>query len=450
MASKFLNQITRLNKVEEKMKLRHKFKKMIGLILFIPILFILITGCTTGSTIVSDGEEIVIEFFNQKPEISRQLEELADSYSEQNEGVRITVTTIGSGEGAAGLQSKFTSGNPPAIMMLGGTSEIDRYSDTLAEVSDLEVTDTIMEELLEGAMIDDSLLAIPMNVEGFGWMYNKEIFEKAGIDPEEIETYDDFVEAVETLDSQKEELGIEAVFAFSGAEDYIVNQFSAHFTSPEFNHDILAAYEATELNWEYGDRMKTYTDLFNQYNVQPILGVSYSRSVEELFINDQVAMVHQGNWIVPTLNGIDPSFVEEKLGILPVFGEDDENGRIVAGAPWYIAINSDMDEEVVQAAADFVDWMYLSDEGQKALVEEMQFIPPQEGYDVESISDPVSQVIYQEMLDGNTSAMTHNQYPDGWFQLVLFPEFQRYLDGYSTWEEFEKNTSEAFSEMRVQ
>src|SRR5690625_3250603 len=123
-------------------------------------------------------------------------------------------------------------------------------------------------------------------------------------------------------------------------------------------------------------------------------------------------MVHQGNWIVPTLNGIDPNFVEEKLGSLPVFGENNESGRLVAGAPWYIGINSDMEEELVQAAREFVDWMYLSEEGQEALVNEMQLIPPQDGYEVESITDPVSQIIYQEMLDGNTNAMTHNQYPD--------------------------------------
>lgn len=432
------------------MNLKQKWRKISSLFLFVPILFILPIGCSDeGSTISSDGK-MEIEFFNQKPEISRQLEELVGLYNDQNEDVEITITTIGSGDGAAGLQAKFTSGNPPGIMMLGGTSEIERYSDTLLEVSDLEVTDTIMEDLLEGAMIDDSLLAIPMNVEGFGWMYNKEIFEEAGIDPEKIETFDDFVKAVEKLDEQKENLGIQEVFAFSGAEDYIANQFSAHFTSPEFDHSILEAYEATELNWEYGDRLKAYTDLFNEYNVQPVLGVNYSRSVEELFINDEVAMVHQGNWIVPTLNGIDPNFVEEKLGILPVFGENDEKGRVVAGAPWYIGINSELDEKLREAAMDFVDWIYLSDEGQEIIVNEMQLIPPQEGYEVESITDPVSQIIYQEMLNENTSAMTHNQYPDGWSQLVLFPEYQRYLDGYSTWEEFEKNTSEGFKEMREQ
>lgn len=432
--------------------MKNKSKKYTAYIFIISMLLILMTACMNpdeGESSGTEDGEVVVEFFNQKPEITRQLEDLAQTYNEQNENKRVTITTVGDSEGAAGLQAKFTSGNPPALMMLGGTSEIERYSDTLDDVSDLEVTDTVMEDLLEGGYIEGTPLAIPLNIEGFGWMYNKEIFEQAGIDPETIDTYDDFVEIVEELDSQKEDLGIQEVFAFSGADEGSVNQISAHFTSPEYNHSTLEGYEAEELNWEYGDRFKKYTDLFNEYNVQPILSVSYSRSVEELFVNDEVAMVHQGNWIVPTLNGIDPDFVENKLGILPVFGENDEEGRIVAGAPWYIGVNSDLEDSVVETARDFLDWMYLSDEGQTALVEEMQFIPPQEGYVIEEINDPVSQIIYQEILDGNQSAMTHNQYPDGWFQLVLFPEYQRYLDGYSTWEEFLENTAQGFQEMRA-
>lgn len=432
------------------MILSNQRKRYLKLILMIPLIFFVLMACTSNEEASgADGEEVVVEFFNQKPEITRQLEDLAQTYSDQNENVRITITTVGDSGGSAGLQAKFTSGNPPALMMLGGTSDIERYSDTLEDVEDLDVTDSVIDELLDGATIDGIQYAVPLNIEGFGWMYNKEIFEQAGINPDDINNYDDFVSIVEELDSQKEALDIQEVFAFSGANEGSVNQMSAHFSSPEFNHDTMEAYEATELNWEYGDQYKKYTDFFNQYNIQPILSVSYSRSVEELFANDEVAMVHQGNWIVPTLNGIDPEFVENKLGILPVFGENDEEGKIVAGAPWYIGVNSDLEEPVVEASRDFLNWLYLSEEGQQAMVEEMQFIPPLEGFELDKINDPVSQVIYQEMLDGNNSAMTHNQYPDGWFQLVLFPEYQRYLDGYSTWDEFLTNTSEGFEEMRT-
>ncbi|TLQ08981.1 carbohydrate ABC transporter substrate-binding protein [Marinilactibacillus psychrotolerans] len=419
----------------------------------------LISGCGTGGTTstpdsgdsesgVSDGV-VTVDFFNQKPEITAQLEELADMYNEETDGdTRVTITTVGSGEGSAGLQARFSSGDEPALMMLGGLPEVEHYSDSLIDISELEVTDTLIDGTLEGGTIDDIPLGIPLNLEGFGWMYNREIFEEAGINPESIQSYDDFAEAVETLDSQKEELGIDEVFAFSGGENYIANQFSANFTSPEFNESIIESYEAKELNWEYGDQMKKYTDLFNQYNVQPILTVDYSRSVEELFVNDKVAMVHQGIWIVPTLNDIDPSFAKEKLGLLPVYGESDTEGKIIAGAPFYIGVNKNLDDEVVEESKNFLDWMYTSEEGKEMITGDLAFVPAQEGYEPEDISDPVSQELYRALLAGETGAMTHKQYPDGWFQQVLYPEYQKYLNGDQTWEDFEMNTAEAFKEMR--
>lgn len=392
---------------------------------------------------------MTVDFFNQKPEITAQLEELADMYNEETDGnTRVTITTVGSGEGSAGLQARFSSGDEPALMMLGGLPEVERYSDSLIDISELEVTDTLIDGTLEGGTIDDIPLGIPLNLEGFGWMYNREIFEEAGINPDSIQSYDDFAEAVETLDSQKEELGIDEVFAFSGGENYIANQFSANFTSPEFNESIIESYEAKELNWEYGDQMKKYTDLFNQYNVQPILTVDYSRSVEELFVNDKVAMVHQGIWIVPTLNDIDPSFAKEKLGLLPVYGESDTEGKIIAGAPFYIGVNKNLDDAVVEESKNFLDWMYTSEEGKEMITGDLAFVPAQEGYEPEDISDPVSQELYRALLAGETGAMTHKQYPDGWFQQVLYPEYQKYLNGDQTWEDFEMNTAEAFKEMR--
>ncbi|MCI3028698.1 ABC transporter substrate-binding protein [Desemzia sp. C1] len=423
-----------------------KLKKLGMTLLFTTTL---LAACGGGSNESGgDSEQVVVEFFSQKPEITTQLQDLVDTYTEQNPDVRVNITTVGSGEGSAALQAKFSSGDEPALMMLGGLPEVERYSDSLLDVTELEMTDTVIDGMLEGGTIDGVPLGVPMNIEGFGWMYNKEIFEKAGVNPDDIQSYDDFVTAVETLDSQKEELGIDAVFAFSGAENYIANQFSANFTSPEYDNSILESYSATELNWEYGDQMKKYTDLFNQYNVQPILTIDYSRSVEELFINDAVAMVHQGNWIVPTLNGIDPEFSANKMGILPVFGENDTTGKIIAGAPWYIGINKNLDEAVVEEAKAFIDWMYTSEEGKTAIVEEFNFVPAQEGYEADSISDPVSQQIYQALLDGETGAMTHKQYPDGWFQQVLFPEYQKYLNGDISWEDFEANTSKGFADMR--
>lgn len=413
------------------------------------ILIVFLVGCSASNDSASE-DEVVVDFFNQKIEINEQLEALAEKYNEENPNVQIRFTTVGSGDGAAAMQAKFASGDEPTILMLGGLPEIERYKNTLLDVSEMDAATSSIEGQLDGGTIDGVPYGIPMNNEGFGWMYNKEIFEQAGINPEEIKSYDDFVDAVNTLESQKDDLGLDAVFAYSGGEDFVTNQFSANFTAPEFDNNILAAYDATELNWEYGDKMKDYTDLIIEHNVQPILTVDYSSSVEDLFINGRVAMVHQGNWIVPTLNGLDPEFAENKLGILPLFVESDTEGKLVVGAPWYLGINKNGDEQEVAEAKKFLDWMFTSDIGKQTIVEDLQFIPAHEGFAVDSINDPVSKEIYQALLDGETTAMAHKQYPDGYFQNVLHPEFQKYLNGDITWEEFEQKTSEQFSSMKQQ
>ncbi|SDX96064.1 raffinose/stachyose/melibiose transport system substrate-binding protein [Evansella caseinilytica] len=393
--------------------------------------------------------EVTIELFNIKVETANQLHSLIEEYESENEHVKINVTTVGGGQDASSaLQAKFSSRDEPAIFLLGGLSDVEKYSKYLLDVSDMASAKAAIDGTLQGATLAGTPYGIPLNIEGFGWMMNKDIFERAGVDPDSIDSYDTFVEAVETIDSQKEQLGIDAVFAFSAMEDWVVSQFSNHFTAPEFDNDVNVAYEAAELTFEYGDRMKAYTDLMNQYNYQPILSLDYSTSVEELFANDRAAMIHQGNWIVPSLNSIDETFTQEKLGILPLFTDSDDEGYISAGPSWFWGINKEKDDEVVEESKKFIDWMYTSEKGKERIVTDFQYVPAHEGYDADAITDPVSKEVYEMLLDGKGRIWAHNQYPDGFFSTALFPEFQKYLGERITWEEFEEAASEKFKEMR--
>ncbi|WP_078431419.1 ABC transporter substrate-binding protein [Metabacillus halosaccharovorans] len=407
----------------------------------------LLAGCSSGGSGGDAGT--VVDVFNIKVETKDQLEAMIEKYESEHEDVDIRLTTVGGGQDAASaLQAKFSSNEDPAIFLLGGLSDVEKYQNYLLDVSEMESAKTAIEGTLQGSTVDGTPYGIPLNIEGFGWMINKEIFESAGVDPASIASYGDFAKAVETIDSKKEELGLEAVFGYSGKEDWVTSQFSNHFTAPEFDNDLQVAYKATELTFKYGDRMKEYTDLLNKYNVQPILSLDYSTSVEELFTNNKVAIIHQGNWIVPSLDGIDPEFSKEKLGILPLFVDSDTDGYISAGPSWFWGINKEHDEKVVEASKDFIDWMYTSDYGKQQIVEEFKYIPAHEGYEIDSITDPVSKEVYQMLLDGKSRVWAHNQYPSGFSQTSFFPEYQKYLNGDISWEDLEKTASEKFTEMR--
>src|SRR5699024_5620372 len=421
-------------------------RKLISIISIITF-SVIIVGCSAEGS--DSKDKVSLDLFNIKVETSKQLESLAEEYESENPEVDINITTVGGGQDAeSALQSKFSSGEEPSIFLISGLSDVEKYQDKLLDVSEMESAKTAIEGTLEGVTLDDTPYGIPINSEVYGWMINKDLFKQAGIDPDDISSYDDFVESVKTLDDKKEELGMDEVFAFTGKEDWVVSQFSAHFSAPEFNNDLNEVYNSDTIEYEYGDRMKEYVDLINEYSVQPIVSLEYSAAVEELFMNGKVAMVHQGNWIVPTLDSMDPSFSEEKLGILPFYVDDDTEGKIAAGPPWYWAVNKTHDDEVVEESKKFIDWMYTSEEGKRYITEEFGYIPSHEGFDLDEISDPVSKEVYEYMMNEDVSVWAHNNHPDGWFSESLLPEFQKYVSGDIDWDEFKSNTRKKFEEMR--
>ncbi|BAK95300.1 putative sugar ABC transporter sugar-binding protein [Tetragenococcus halophilus subsp. halophilus] len=157
-------------------------KKKFLFSIFISLIFLFLSGFSFFNR-SEDKQKVEIEFFNQKSEIAEGLRHAGKSFEKEHPNVKVTITTVTSRDGGAALLSKFTSGNAPTMMMLGGLPDIDFYKDYLLEMSDLKLTDEMLPQLLGAGTLDDEILALPMGIEGFGFMYNKEIFAKAGIDP---------------------------------------------------------------------------------------------------------------------------------------------------------------------------------------------------------------------------------------------------------------------------
>ncbi len=417
-------------------------------------LSLVLTGCGGDSGGDSNNgaspaeDRAVVEVFNIKTETRDQMLLLEETFEDLHPNIDINVTTVGGGgDAGAALNSMFASGNEPAIFMLGGLADIENWQHTLLDVSGTAA----YEAAIEGTVgrLGGVAYGLPYNIEGFGWLVNKAIFEEAGIDIDDINSFEDFEESVRILDSKKDELGLDAVFGFSAAENWVISQFSSHFTSVAFGNDLVAGFEATEPDWSEADAFRRNTDLMNEFNLQPTVTIDYSTSVEDAFANGKVAIIHQGNWIVPTLDSIDPTFSQEKLGIIPMFIEDGgATGTIAAGPSWFWGINSNHDDEVIEAAKTFLDWMYTSEEGMRIMIEEFGFIPAYTGNDIDLITDPLSKTIYQFLLDGNVTAWMHGSYPTGWAMTVLAPEFQRYVSGESTWDDLIEVTTEAWIDMR--
>ncbi len=429
-----------------------KKKFLPGIFSIVLIFSVFIAGCSSDGTSGDgkDGDKVVIDVFQFKVEFKEQFEEVAEQYEKINENVEINITTVGGGEDyGAALKSKFASGKEPAIYNVGGPQDVKDWEASLADLSDSKAAGAALEGTLDGVTADGKVLGLPYNQEGYGFLYNKEIFEKAGVKPEDIKDYASLVKAVETIDGKKEDLGIKSVFALPGKEKWITGlHLSNTFIAPEFDGNVVTAFDSEKVDFTYGDAFKNILDLQNKYSAQPTVSLDYQQQVEELFSLGNVAIIQQGNWVYNSIAGIDQEFADTNVGLLPIPVEGHIEDSIPVGVPMYWGVNSNKDEKVVEESKKFLDWLYTSDEGKETVLKDFKFIPAYEGYDSAEISDPLSKAVYEYSTEGKTIGWTFMGYPTGWGENVLGVEIQKYLSEEADWDAVVSAAQKEWSESR--
>ncbi|MFC7321786.1 ABC transporter substrate-binding protein [Halobacillus campisalis] len=413
-----------------------------------------LAGCSfsSGSGDSDSGgseDQVTVDIFQFKVEFKDQFEELTEMYEEENPDVNINVKTVGGGNDyGQALKTSFSSGEEPDIFNVGGPADVDEYEEFLTDLSDTEAADAALEGTLSAVDRDGEILGLPFNQEGYGLLYNKQVFEDAGIDPESITTMDDLEEAVQTIDEQKDDLGIEAPFALPAKEQWVLgNHLANTFLATEFDNNLNTAYEADTVEFEQGDQMKRFLDLQADYSVGPVLSLDYSQQVEEHFSLGNVAMIQQGNWVYNTIESMDPEFAESNVGLLPIPVEGQE-GKLPVGVSNNWAVNNESEEEVIQASKDFLDWMYTSEDGKKFVTEEFKFIPAYEGYEDQNIADPISQEVYEYASAEETLGWVFMGAPTSWTEDSLGSAMQEYLGGDIEWEEVEEKAISGWESSR--
>ncbi|MCP3028017.1 ABC transporter substrate-binding protein [Halobacillus sp. A5] len=394
-------------------------------------------------------DQVTVDVFQFKVEFKDQFEELVEMYEEENPDVNINVKTVGGGNDyGQALKTAFSSGEDPDVFNVGGPADVDEYEDYLTDLSDTEAADAALEGTLSAVDRDGEILGLPFNQEGYGLLYNKQVFEDAGVDAESIESMDDLEEAAQTIDEQKDDLGIEAPFALPAKEQWVLgNHLANTFLATEFDNSLSEAYEADTVEFEQGDQMQRFLDLQADYSVGPVLSLDYSQQVEEHFSLGNVAMIQQGNWVYNTIESMDPEFAEENVGLLPIPVEGQE-GKLPVGVSNNWAVNNESDEEVIEASKDFLDWMYMSDEGKKFVTEEFKFIPAYEGYEDQDIADPISEEVYEYASAEETLGWVFMGAPTSWTEDHLGSAMQEYLGGDIEWEQVEEQAREGWEDAR--
>ena len=379
------------------------------------------SGDAAASTTASKD---AIRFMNTKIEIDTQLKEFAKQYQEKT-GQEVIVESLGGGVDVNGqLKNYYAAGNMPDIFAFG----VDSYKASFSEW---------LEPLDGEAWIDDTdyafkgddgkVYGMPFALEGIGIGYNKDILDKAGIDPATLTNIDAYKAAFEKIDGMKEELGLQAVCSVA-AESGQMNWSTG-------NH-MMAAYYSQGLARDD----KTYIDLLNEGKIDEERMGQFADWVKLLFTyadpnvlisgtyDDQLALwatgkaafITQGNWIDPSLPSYDVTF---ECGLEPVTVLPEDTDGILVDAPAYWGIYNG--SEKIDACKEFLTALAQSEEGQKILVEECGTVSPYKSCTLEPAT-PLAKSMLPYIKDGKTYAWDWLSQPEGIAQNATGAVFELY------------------------
>lgn len=401
-----------------------------------------------------------IDIFQYKVEINDALKAATERYMELNPDVTINLETVGGGDDyGAALRTRMQASDQPEIYNIGGPQDVIDWEANLADLSSEAWIGNTVDGLLDDVTKDGEVYGMPLAIEGYGFVYNTEIFEAAGIDAASLKTYDDIDKAfgdlkakIDNGDLKEQFPALEAVVEYPAKEKWVLGMHTGNIALGQEFANCTEAFNAKEVEFKYAAELKDLIDLQIKYtksadNPAALNAVDYSMQAGGGLAIERVAAIQQGNWVYPIIDEVDPE-VAQKLGIIPLPLKGVSEGNTPVGVPMYWAVNSQSDENDQMIAKDFLNWLYQSEEGMQIVVDNFGFIPPFTNYGEAKPSDPLGQVISEAANAGTIAPWVFNGCPTSWAENVLGAEIQSYIGGDKSWEEAIESAKQNWKESR--
>ncbi|PAK50794.1 ABC transporter substrate-binding protein [Paenibacillus sp. 7541] len=365
-------------------------------------------GSASGGS--NDQEVKTVTIFQFKTEIVDGLNELKVEFEKEYPNIKLDIQTVGGGaDYGAALKTKFASNDAPDIFSNGGYAEMDMWFDRLEDLSDQPWVSDLVEMAAKPMTKDGKVYGMPMNLEGWGYIYNKDLFEQAGI-TEMPKTYSQLEEASKKLEA----IGV-IPFANAYQEWWLLGNQGIN---PAFDLQedpdafIQGLNDGTEtfVGNKYFEEWAKLMQLTLEYGNKNPLTTDYNTAIS-LLATEQAAMMQNGNWAQTEIDAINPDL---NLGFLPMpLGENaEENDAINVGVPANLVVNKDSDSK--EEAKIFLNWLVTSDIGQEYIVKHFKFIPSLTSIEAtpEDMGD-LGSSIYDFVQAGKVLEKHSAKFPDG-------------------------------------
>ena len=405
-------------------------KKLIAIVLALALMM-------TAASALAD-----IVIVQNKVEITSQMEEFAKLYEEKT-GVPVKVITGGgSSDYNTVLKAEMQSGREPDIFVIEGPSSYELWKDKIADQTGAEWT----QYTGAGYVVDGKIVGFPVAVEGYGLAYNKNILDKAGIDPATLTTYDALEAAFEKLDSMKADLGLDMVISMvAGTTTGMtwvtgLHNFNVYLTVGLERGDstIIDKVLQGEVDEERFHQYCQYVALLFKYSDPDMLLNGTQDSQLAAFANGKAAFYHQGNWMDPSLAPLNPDF---EIAYAPhAFLHEETDGILVDAPSWYVVNENGNKDE----ALAYLNFLAISEEGADYMVNKAAMVPAFTNVTL-APATPLSKSIMDWNAAGKTYSWQQYKLPDGFGMGTLGPIYELLASGAIDVDAFEAMMKDAIA-----
>ena len=154
--------------------------------------------------------------------------------------------------------------------------------------------------------VEPGIYAVPIDVMNIQMIYNKNLFRKAGLDPERPpQTWEEFIEAGKKL----KEAGIQGLVSGWG-EIWMIDCFASNYAFNIMGEDKVFATIKGEVPYTDLDWVKVFS-LFKQLAEEEILAsgvvTMVNKTAEQNFSNERAAFAFNGSWCINVYEGMNPN-----------------------------------------------------------------------------------------------------------------------------------------------
>jgi len=331
------------------------------------------------------------------------FKELIKQFNEEYPNVKINYESVPFAEAQNKFKTAAASGSGAPDILRAEVAWVPEFASlgylyALDGTPLLEEQDDFLPTPMSSNVFDGKTYGVPQVTDTLALMYNKKLFEEAGIDAAPT-TWDEVSDAAAKL----KKVGADGIYINSGG--YFTLPFiygeGGDLVDTDAQEIVVNSPEAVAGIQEAQDLVKSGAA------VKPVANDPYG-TMMTLFKEGKVGMIINGPWEVANIDG-DPNFGGfDNLGVAPVPAGSAQSGAPVGGHNY--VIYEGMDEAKAEAAIAFVNFM-SSAESQAFVAEELGLLPTrQSAYDLPEVQDNAKVAAFQPALE---SALPRPWIPEG-------------------------------------